>query len=1044
MTQGLDPIPTIALPESRLTQWHLTILLGETSHELDSGALLHAPAAAMRSTLHAVPLPRRLYTIQLEIPLDPAHPAVRKLEDWLLLNPQRPQVTLAFGDPEQVSWSGHAERLIFESGHARLYVRGGYPNAARSACRTVREAVPAGKRVPAGFLPQVFGRAWLRPVPLFTPQTTNLAEDLGTEAKEAFLQDIQDWPPAGTVQINDEVLEYETIDKPTGRIGSQAQPLLRYEPRAHRSGTAALLLPTGPLRWCAADHPADVLQLRFPGSHQPVGPEVAPVTEDLAGRPATILIAAQLPLERRHATTAQPADSGTRWQDWQIEPDTTAADPIDAFAVTDPGRGAVLSAGFPRLRASYIATQPPQEHRFDRVLSTRLRLEFSETPHWGGDTRLYVRIRKGSWEKEVHLNRIGTVFPAGIEGDAVKEEIQKDQPAPVPVRHRFEDVTAHGSWTMPEAAINGRYVPAATADAASAAASLELRFRRAPLPGPGQLEGASLRAAVHNPDQQPCTVKLRADLSGAPPLEEEFTIAAEDAVTLVLPLEDQQGVPLPGWDALSSVYTVELQDGGGTLHVKEAWLQTTWQEEHPGLPEEEVRLPLEATVGMRLEYPPVALELDGIPGYDSWEEFFGAPYPEITVELLDPPDIPFWAVYLRAVRWEWDALPATSVRPSADFEALVHGRRTKEDGIVKPSEAVHELLTAPEFGNVPSAGIDEESFASAGSLAGQRGFRVAAVVQGRETVGTLLERLLAETCQVLAHGPQGWTLRPVPLRMEDALPPLLPPAEVIHTPGRRELAPAEPQDIAVAEQATKLPDNGETQAPASSPRNGLLWLYTGAQLLRRHLLDRLLPGRSVHTAALDASLLALTPGRTVVYPAPDGSVYQGELHSLELADGRIAAELVRCQRRETAFASGAGHIAWNPRSGALRFFIDGKLLAVLELDGDLLLAGGAIVEPVTPLAGAGPVAYDAQQNALFFVEPEASTTARLGADGTLTTPVQIQEEQALEPKSLPDNPIRPDGEKLLFGGLPDAPPLATLSQYWLRLKGNVYTDVQLD
>ncbi len=1042
MTQGLEMLPAIPLPEGRLTDWHLSIRLGAVWHEAGGDAFLEVPTLRPASSLELMPYPRRMYSLRAEAILDPDCPSLSSLEDWLLHEEERPAVVLRFGDPEQASWQGLVERLSLREGRAHLYIAGGYPNADRAACRAVTEVLPPGANPLPGRLPQVFGRGWVRPVPLFELRRTRLASDLGTGDNKAFLRDIQGWPSTGTVQIQDEVLDYTDHDPETGRVGSLEHPLTRPDRRAHRQGATAVLLPaSGPLRWCAADHPAVAQELRFAASQAPVGPEVSIALEPLAGTDALVVASARLPLDRSHGTVPEQTESGARWQDWQIEQDTTAADPIDAFAVRDPGRGAVLSAGFPRLRASYTAEHPDGEGRFDRVLGVRLRLEFSETPHWGGNTRLYVRISKGAWEKEVLLNRRGTIFPLSVEGDAVKPAEEKDTPPALPARHRLEDIETTGSWTMPEAALDGRFVPAAEADATSGPATLAMRFRRPPLPGPGMLQSVALKAAVHNPDQQPCTVSLLADAEGTDQLSAGFTLAAEESAILSLPLEGAGGGTLPGWDALSSLYALELPAGSGAVEVKEAWLESNWQPEHPGLPEEEVRLPLEATVGMRLEYQPVTLELDGIPGHDSWHGFLGDPLPEITVELLDPPDIPFWAVYLRAVRWEWDVLPVRSVQATGEMEALVDGRCVEPDGAACPAAVAQELLTGTAFGGLSEGDVDGGSFSAAALRAGERGFRVAAVVQGRETVGTLLERLLAETCQVLSPGGDGWALRPAPLRTEDWLPLLVPLEGAIFAPDRRELGPVRAPERALP---VHLAAPAEGPAPASAARSGLLWLYKGAAILRRHLLDRAMPGRSLLAAPLDASLITALPGTVVALPRPGGETLQGELSSMQLVDGELAVEVVRCRPRRTAFASAGVYISWNPRSGALRCFMDGRLLAVLEPDGDLLLAGAMTEEPTAPPAGSGPVVYDPVAEALFLVETESGTALRLDAGGHLRVPVAVMQEQSLLPKPLTEDPIRTGEGTLLLGGLPDAPPCLVLSEHSFRIRGNVHTNRRLD
>lgn len=107
-------------------------------------------------------------------------------------------------------------------------------------------------------LPWVFGRhERVRLLPLASGLTSSLASVLAEDATAVPLDSIEFFPANGTVQINDELIEYTALDSVNKTLGTDAQPVNRPAPQSHRKGATVRLVPNEGFSWLLADHPCE-------------------------------------------------------------------------------------------------------------------------------------------------------------------------------------------------------------------------------------------------------------------------------------------------------------------------------------------------------------------------------------------------------------------------------------------------------------------------------------------------------------------------------------------------------------------------------------------------------------------------------------------------------------------------------------------------------------------------------------------------------------------------------------------------------------------
>lgn len=298
----------------------------------------------------------------------------------------------------------------------------------RPACRdgvALAEARAGGLAVRSP-LPQVFGTvANVRAVPLFARRRARLQADVEASDGSILLARAVDWPVPGRVQIGGEVLSYTAL----AGGGHILQTAPRPGASAHRAGSIATWLPGAPLRWVAADHPAEILEILDGVDGADVADAFTIVAGTLGGRAATWLESDRLPLSvRTRAETAERRSSlspGT----WTIDPASSASAPGDAFAPASQALGAVLSQWTPLLKATLAEDLAPGAVLYGTPVGLRLSFTGSYAPNPDG-VGLRLRLARGTsqWQREIIPQDDRPGQRASVTGTA---QIQTHDEAPV-------------------------------------------------------------------------------------------------------------------------------------------------------------------------------------------------------------------------------------------------------------------------------------------------------------------------------------------------------------------------------------------------------------------------------------------------------------------------------------------------------------------------------------------------------------------------------------------------------------------------------------
>lgn len=189
------------------------------------------------------------------------------------------------------------------------------------------------------------------------------------------------------------------------------------------------------------------------------------------------------------------------------------------------------------------------------------------------------------------------------------------------------------------------------------------------------LHRSALLARVRNAGGGSLPVRLTASLPGELLREQDWILAEGEVSILRLGFEPPTNVEAADLFAPDAVYTLTLP-GGGTAEVEELWLEVEVEQSVPASTVLAAisSLPVLGSVDLRIPYDRMAVDISPLlQAWDPWGFFpaSGGGSPKVTFELVNPPAITNWAVYLRAIAWEITVNAATSVRPTERIWGLV-------------------------------------------------------------------------------------------------------------------------------------------------------------------------------------------------------------------------------------------------------------------------------------------------------------------------------------------------------------------------------------
>ncbi len=998
-------IPWLASPGTAFHRWRLTVQGPGGPFVINAGGFLAVPSLEQENRLRVSSVPERTFSGRFEVLLDADAAAVRALQAAVeacrgvytgsvevLDDADAQAIVLATGVLQELRADGVGARVVFGDG---------YPRADRPICRDGSLLAGFDELEGGSWLPQVFGRRGFLLPALFRSERALLAEDLPSSAKTLLLTAPVTWPARGIIQLNDERIVYSALSQDGLTLGSDGAPLGRPNRRAHERGSAVVLLPEAGPVWCVADHGAVLVEARADSELGQVLGGNAVAAEDLDGIAATLLRRPLLPLV---ATTSRiPALRRTvlDGNHWTIAPDSDALDPVDGFAHGAPSRGSVLTTSRRLLAAVYRHDLSRSEWRFDRVASAVLCFEVSETPNWGPETRLRVRIEKGAAAVEVDINHRGLVVPVEVRGTGAIPKGGVPARTAEWRRVSFETLTATGSWIDTAAAIDGRFTGSAvhqgTGPGALAAAFVTERPERSLT-----LHRSALLARVRNAGGGSLPVRLTASLPGELLREQDWILAEGEVSILRLGFEPPTNVEAADLFAPDAVYTLTLP-GGGTAEVEELWLEVEVEQSVPASTVLAAisSLPVLGSVDLRIPYDRMAVDISPLlQAWDPWGFFpaSGGGSPKVTFELVNPPAITNWAVYLRAIAWEITVNAATSVRPTERIWGLVEGRRCREDGTGNPALVILDLLREPGLGAEPEAALEVESFTGRVGIADERDLAFAAAFLEGTSLGRALGRALAESAFTLTRRAGRWGLAAPALGLDEAVYPALPAADWYPGTGPRRVAGLEPGTagglmIRNVTEGILLREAGAIGLAVEAR-----WLVRGAAALARFLNARRLP--PAHTVSLrgDARWTGLPAGSPLSLEGlrQPGVVTQGELARVAMEDGILEGVLAHIDDVQGLIPPGRALLLRGARARALRFVIDNRVVAMLTDGGDLLIRGNLREGALAPTESTLPILFDGGQSMLLCVYTApgggGSSAFALTPDGDLLTTGPLVEE----------------------------------------------------
>lgn len=1006
--------PPLVIGED-LTAWSVRLQTMESGESIESDELVEQPTFENGVTTETVPTPRRNFASSIRVSLLPDGDAARWLRTKLHAGEN---VLLELFLEGSLVVDGFTATFSDASDATIVEARRGLPGEGVPICRDAAQIGGLSGLPPRSFLPQVYGRNDLRPVPLFPIENAMMLEDVVEASSAIRLQAPVAWPPRGRVQVQDEVMEYASIS-PDGEV---LQGLIRTNPRSHGRGARVVLLPLlGTLDWCFADHNATLAAVRVESSDGPplTGHTVA--TRLIGGRSAMVIRRDVLPVRVGESLHAVDRETARARRYWRILPRNSAYDPMDAFTERSPDRGAVMDRHSPALLASFRLPLAENRARFDRLAALTLSLEFSESAGWTSATRLLVRATRGIHSVVRQINRDGSQQAMTLQGRAISGAQSAAVVSPETLRLHFDRIDSSGEWANAEAAIDGRFQ--ARAISASDGALVARFF----VPRPEAARHAvrfRLHARVRNGGGEHASVRLECSVPLLLYRQNEHGIGPGETDTMTLESDLPSNVSTGQLLADNARFRLLASRAG--VEVEELWLELLVTPSAHALTGAAGTFSIQAQGVFPVIYHRVEIDVSLLlQGADPWEVLSSEDDPvTLLIEILNAPDMPLWSVALRDVHWRMRVFPVTSVRPTTELRATVNGRHTRFDGTANAALVVRELLLSNA--GLGTSAIDAASFTAAVSVMQSRGIGFAAVYTDDSALGGVISRALGESTLSLVRAAGRWRLDADELSPARTLLPEFPRTDIYE--GASEI-------LQVA------------AAPRDRDAVAWRWLATGEAVLRRWIEARVHPRRAESAFDADAAWMMLRPATAVALaPHRDPSRrYHGELQAVSYREGRVHATLQHATPVELLFSAGDGAILRNDRHGELVFLWQGRAVAVLSHAGRFTIRGivreGAL-EPVTALTVF--IVSPSQQHLRASFQPDAGAAASFAitAAGDLLTTVPIAEDQSFA-DGAPNGAGEMRVDATVIGGAPGGLAALRLDATTLRLRGRIISNSTL-
>ncbi|MCX7017110.1 MAG: hypothetical protein NTW86_31865 [Candidatus Sumerlaeota bacterium] len=641
--------------------------------------------------------------------------------------------------------------------------------------RSLFPALPADSV--GAMAPWIFGRAVGAPlIPLRDGPTTRLRQQLNPEDEVARVDSLDGFPPAGLLQVGDELIRYSAVDEPAISFGSLTSPLERAlstgsrQAGIHGAGTRIRLVPEGGFEFLIADHPCQgVSDLRADGQWvDPVSYSLS--MENVGG--VNLQKAAFALWPTRLIAEAGPTRLALGGADvegrWAVEPDSTALSPLAAVDADPLGSSAVIAASSRLLTLSFHQSLEQGERSHGPFQGARLMVRHWADRVWASSTQVYARIRKGALSVEALLPRpeeesVATSTPAHAHGDSILDTVEDlrllfatpDSVAPAPFDSVQGEEDDGGALQWPNAAraIDGSFDTATPSYGGTATRNetpLVFRLHRAPQSdAAGDLRAAAFRVRCRAGDGQAHAVRLTLELPGLARVVAEESVGEDFAVVAA-----ECRTPNLQFAHLideAAAFTLEVVDGA-LVEVGEAWLDLAWRARVAGqtepLRQRRTGQVIEAApLGVSLPVSMQTSEVDAAAlanAFGGWG-FFGSEegWPRIEIEMTGPGESA--QLHVVELAWAIDYRPRREARMATRLTATVDGLSAQGGLLENPADVVRFLLTDARAAGVEAARLDDASFAEARVRLESLGYRFAARLDRRERIERLLAAALFES-----------------------------------------------------------------------------------------------------------------------------------------------------------------------------------------------------------------------------------------------------------------------------------------------------------
>ncbi len=584
-------------------------------------------------------------------------------------------------------------------------------NTRKRLCRDLSTLAEGKHLANTTWLPVVFGDSdYFQAIPLFAAKRIRSANPIMRESDEIFLTENPDWPSAGRIQINDEILFYNEIRLDPPRLAA----LSRSQPRIHENRPLIYLIPNAPLQWIVADHQAGVLIVSLnPDEPEMILSDYSVSSPMISGIQTTAIERSTLPLNINYADLPVVFTPEYSAADWEILQPTTALQPLDAFTqLAESLGGALLRRSNRFLRARYKRKLYDEEFRLAKIRRAKLVFQIRTNGAWGQSTEIHITCKRGNLQITAVLNRTQFEIGEPIVADATLLSIP--QPPAQLNTTRWERLYFERIESRTGVAFNNFSALYQQND--DAVASLNV------LPTQGNLTGLiykftepigqfddSIKTAkfcIRLKSSTLQSVRLEASFPFLAKQERRFVISSEwSTVSLTVEINNA---------TIADLYHPDFQftliiEEEGFIEVSRCWL------DYEALSQNTINIPRASistkSIANLSNFILPKIELDFttlIP--ESTIGLFSATEEdlEISFDLVNAD--PEFALSLQACHLSFIVLPTSNIQITDKLYIRCRGLASQPTGLCSPARVIRELISNPRFLNNNTA-WDESAFA---------------------------------------------------------------------------------------------------------------------------------------------------------------------------------------------------------------------------------------------------------------------------------------------------------------------------------------------